>query len=111
MPYVICQRHGGGIAPHGCRHVAERIWRYEPPGSTTFIDLDGFFFTGWVCDHCFAVLKAHGLEDILASRTDSGAYPSEETLDPLLDLIDLQPMCAACFRELYPTSDLSIQTP
>ena len=109
MPYALCERHGGAIAPHGCQHVAERVWHYIYPGHTTFVDLDGFFFCGWLCDQCLGVLNTHGLQEFLSGRSDRESYPSEDTLDPLLELIDLQPMCAACFRELSPASDQPTQ--
>ncbi len=100
MPYVICELHGGAVAPHGCRHVAESIWKRRIPGHTTFVDLDGLFFKGWVCDACLDTLTRNGLQAYLARKEAFQDYPPEEEIDPLIDLLDLQPMCARCFEEL-----------
>ena len=105
MPSVICQRHGGGIAPHGCRHVAERVWRYQQPGHTTFVDLDGLFFFGFICDDCLDFLNSHGLREFLGRRVGCKDYPSDEAIDPLIELVDFQPMCAKCFGELSAPSE------
>lgn len=104
MPIVICETHGRAIAPHGCRHVAECVWARRHPGHTTHVDLDGFFFTGWICDACLNVLDSKGLQPYLARHKGFHDYPPEEQIDPLIDGLDLQPMCAKCFEELSKAS-------
>ena len=100
MPYVICKIHGGATAPHGCRHVAEDVSARRPTGHITHVDLDGFFFMGWVCDACLSTLNSNGLQTYLRRKDGFKDYPPESEIDPLIDLLDLQPMCAACFEEL-----------
>jgi len=100
MPYVQCKTHGGAIAPHGCHHVAECISAQQSPGHTTFVDLDGFFAKGWVCDACLEALRCNGLDLVTARKEGFAGYPSEDEIAPLLDLLDFLPMCAKCFEEL-----------
>jgi hypothetical protein len=103
MPFVICAIHGGGIAPHGCEHVAKLISARQAPGRTTHVDLDGIFMMGWVCDACLETLNRHGLQAYLARHKGLPDYPPEEEIEPLLDLLDLQPMCSKCFEGLSKT--------
>jgi hypothetical protein len=100
MPAVICATHGMNISPHGCRHVSERIWERQPPGHVTYVDLDGFFFTGWICDLCLSLLNGNGLQAYLEKHKGFKDYPEDKEMDPLIDLLDLQPMCSKCFQEL-----------
>jgi len=46
------------------------------------------------------MLNSKGLQAYLKRRENSQDYPPEEEIDPLLDSLDLQPMCAKCFEEL-----------
>ena len=103
MPKVICDVHGGNIAPHACRHVADQVWTGQAPGRMTYVDLDGFFFMGWVCDVCLAALDGKGLQAYLASRKDREDYPPEADLDRFLDGLDLQPVCPKCLEMLAKT--------
>lgn len=100
MPIVMCQLHGYTGASHGCHHVAEAVWARRPPGPTTLVDLDGVFFLGLVCDACLDMLNSKGLQAYLKRKETFRSYPPEGEIDPLLDLLDLQPMCGKCFEEL-----------
>src|SRR5262245_18093479 len=100
MPFVICNLHGGAVAPHACPHVSDDIWARRPPGQVTFIDLDGFWIMGWVCNACLDALNGKGLQEYLERRNSFQGYPPAEEIDPLIDTLDLQPMCAKCFEEL-----------
>jgi len=55
---------------------------------------------GWVCDACLSTLNNNGLQAYLTRKESSNEYPPEGEIDPLMDLLDLQPMCAKCFEEL-----------
>lgn len=100
MPYLVCKIHGGVLAPHGCRHVAESIRARHPPGHTTLIDLDGWFFKALVCDVCLSALNDHGLQTYLARKESFDDYPPEHEIEPLIQVFDWCPMCARCFEEL-----------
>jgi hypothetical protein len=107
MPYLICPIHGGNIAPHVCRHVADKIALRQSPGPLTHVDLDGIFFMGWVCPNCLQTLNDHGLQTYLerfgqpkrlGESTDS---PPEAEIDPLIEWLDVVPTCPKCFEELF----------
>jgi hypothetical protein len=99
MPKVICPIHGGNIAPHVCPHVVKSVLANVPLGNLTFVDLDGFFFMGWLCDHCMTV---DGLKSFLADQQLGilSEDQKEEQIDRLIELIDFQPVCPKCFEEL-----------
>ena len=59
---------------------------------------------GWVCDACLGMLNSKGLQAYLERHKHFQDYPPSEEIDPLLDLLDLQPMCAKCFEELLEQS-------
>jgi hypothetical protein len=100
MPFVICKTHGGAIAPHGCRHVAEDICERRRPESLVFVDLDGLLLKGWICGACEGVLKEHGLQRYLQQPGPVREYPPADQVEPMIDVLDLQPMCARCFEEI-----------
>ncbi|MDP1588337.1 MAG: hypothetical protein Q8M07_11370 [Prosthecobacter sp.] len=95
MPFVICEQHGGNVAPHACSHIAEKVWRKEAPEKTTFVDLDGFMFCGWVCEKCRAI---EGLNEFLAKKEITDIDVSDADLDTLLDRLNFQPVCPKCFE-------------
>jgi hypothetical protein len=100
MPFVMCKQHGGNIAPHMCRHAAERVWAGRPPGKITHVDLDGVFFMGWVCDACLDLLAKKGLEAYLEGRKGQKDYPAAGEIDNLIDGLDFQPVCPKCLESL-----------
>jgi hypothetical protein len=65
-----------------------------------FVDLDGVFFMGWLCDACLSTLNSNGLQAYLERKETLNDYPPESDIDPLIDLLHLHPMCAKCFEEL-----------
>ena len=46
MPFVLCERHGASVSPHGCCHVSEKVRLGIKPEKFEYVEIDGAFFSG-----------------------------------------------------------------
>ncbi len=103
MAFIICNIHGGAGAPLVCLHIAAMICENKKLGQISYIDLDGFFFAGWVCPECLNALNLKGLQSYLEKREGNEDYPPAEEIDTLIRDLDLRPVCPKCLEDLCPS--------
>lgn len=101
MPYVICEKHGEGVAPLVCSHISDSIaagLRIDEP-ATVETEYDGEPWWGVrLCRECAVALGYPP-----ATRT---TLHGDAGLDEIFDRINDQvPVCAECFRAACPESN------
>jgi hypothetical protein len=92
MPFVICEKHGGGVAPMVCPHLGDAIHAEQP--ELTSIKVIAWFDDeqAWAVHLCETCAKEHQLpwQDIDLKEDDA--------LERIFE-IDQGPICARCFEE------------
>jgi hypothetical protein len=101
MPYVVCEKHGSGVAPLVCSHLSDRLVAGLSIDKPALVETeyDGVSWWGvWLCREC-AIKHGYPPATVTKLHGDAG-------LDEIFDRIEDQvPVCSECFREARPESN------
>ena len=93
MAYVMCQRHGGHIAPLLCPHLRHAVLKRLPLPEVFYVE--AWYLGGPAWSHHLCPLCAREI-GVTESPT---IWKDDEALDRLISKHDVAPVCPSCFDE------------
>jgi len=93
MAFVICQRHGGHVAPLLCPHLREAVHAGLPLSEIFYVEAWYLGDRAWSHHLCPSCAREIGVTD------NSTIWKDDESLDRLMGIRDIAPVCPLCFDE------------
>jgi hypothetical protein len=94
MAFVICERHGGHVAPLLCSHLDDAVRRRLTLPDVFYVEAWYLDEPAWSHHICLACAHANGIAE---SRT---IWRDDDALDRLFGMkCDVAPVCPICFNE------------
>ena len=92
MAFVICDKHGGHVAPLVCPHIQEDVSNRRKISTVIRLDAESLSEPAWSVHVCTRCAEDHGF-------SESQLVPGDGGLDMLLEFEQV-PVCKLCFDEL-----------
>jgi hypothetical protein len=93
MAFVICQRHGGHVAPLLCPHLRRAVQERLPLPDVFYVETWYLGDPAWSHHLCPSCAREVGVTE---NRT---IWKDDEGLDRLMGKHDVAPVCPLCFDE------------
>ncbi|MBC8351126.1 MAG: hypothetical protein H8E66_04020 [Planctomycetes bacterium] len=92
MAFVLCDKHGGHVAPLVCPHLQDDVINQRPIASVIRVDAEYLGEPAWSVQLCPACATEHRI-------SESTLLPGDDGLDAVFEF-DQQSVCQFCFNEL-----------
>jgi len=93
MAYVMCQRHGGHIAPLLCPHLRHAVLKRLPLPEVFYVE--AWYLGGPAWSHHLCPLCAREI----GVTENPTVWKDDDALDRLISKHDVAPVCPSCFDE------------
>jgi len=96
MAFVLCETHGGAVAPIACSHIAVLVRSHVTITPPFYVWAEYLDELAWAVNLCVECANKYGFTDPVTKLV------GEEGMDRIFGIEDQLPVCNACFEECCP---------